>query len=105
MRTDDPLDLAPYYEARGRVLIALGQLRDFAKLRNRREHQWARLNPIWMEPGKYWNGAIFNRRGWISRQGFWGPDIVRDELETFRRRRRAVCSKNEHTQRFQGALA
>lgn len=43
MRTDDVLDLADYYEARGRVLTAVGELRDLVRLRNRRERQWSRL--------------------------------------------------------------
>jgi len=40
--------VADYYESRGRVLTAVGDLRDFARLRNLRERQWYRL----FEPGE-----------------------------------------------------
>lgn len=50
MRTDDPLDLSEYYAQRGRILQELGALRDFARLRNRREWQWRRL---WLHIGDY----------------------------------------------------
>lgn len=43
VRTDDPFDLSEHYAQRGRLLQELGALRDFARLRNRREWQWRRL--------------------------------------------------------------
>lgn len=64
MRTDDPLGLAPYYEQRGRLLIALGDLRDLAQLRNRREDQWRRIQS--------WEHAWLHRR-WLHKR-------VRSEL-------------------------
>ncbi len=92
MRTNDILGLAPYYEARSRMQIALGELREFARLRNRREDQWARIRPAHLLANHSFHGAAEAapdvRYAWVQ--------YMRDRRG--RRMLRAVRSKMEHTQ-------
>lgn len=73
MRTDDVLDLGEYYEARGKVLTAVGELREFARLRNRRERQWARL----FAPGECCS-RIETIFAFLAVDRIWEPRVLKE---------------------------
>lgn len=83
MRTDDPLDLSEYYAKRGRVLQELGALRDFARLRNRREWQWRRL---WLDSG--YCSRIKHLTGITALIKAWRKKITPCDLKAYLRDRR-----------------